>query len=167
MSCLDLETLLVNVKKTKEHKSFVQKYGKEQKAIDFDVAIKNLNAKYDTSYYLEKENRSFAICGHREHGNISRRSGILGETVTMTLGSKELEKAGHENTIKMIVDDSNNYIVVSLTSMKNTGMLDDVTLSKHRGVVRNDSGRFFYSWSLDELFENGTILYHNINNNNN
>ncbi len=50
--------------------------------------------------------------------------------------------------------------------MKNTGMLDDGTLSKHRGGVRNDSGRFFYSWSLDELFENGTILYYDINNHN-
>ena len=154
-----LEMMLSNMSKTKARKSFITKYGKSQKAIDFNDAIEKLNKKYNTSFYIEHENRAFVICGHREYGTISRRSGSLNQDVTMTLGSKELKKAGYENTIKMIVDDQNNYIIVSLVAMRNLGLLEDDSLSKHRGGVRSDSGRFFYSWSLEELYQLNTIPY--------
>lgn len=159
-----LEILLGNMNKTRERKTFIQQYGKTQKAIDFNTAIEKLNGKYDTSFYIEHENRAFVICGHREYGTISRRSGSLKDDVTMTLGSKELKKAGHENTIKMIVDDENNCIVVSLVAMRNLGLLDDDALAKHRGGVMYDSGRFFYSWSLEELHKLDAIPYFNIKN---
>ena len=161
--CPSLDILLENMKKTRARNSFITKYGSSQKAIDTNNAIERLNTKYDTSFYMDHEKNSFSICGHREYGPISRRSGLLSDNVTMTLGSRELKNIENSNnTIKMIIDDENNYIVVSLTTMKNNGLLDSDALAKHRGGVMHDSGRFFYSWSIDELAQMGVILYSDI-----
>lgn len=159
-NCLNLEQLLANVQRTRDKKVFIQKFGDSQKASDFGAAIQKLNERFCTSFYLEHEYGMFSLCGHREFGILSRRSGSLKKNVTMTLGSREIEKAKDGYTLKMIVDDENNYVVVSLTGMMDLGMLEDAALSKHKGGVKNDAGRFFYSWSLEEVGD--AILFSDI-----
>jgi hypothetical protein len=164
-SCItmpSLETLLANVAKNRSNLSVTRKIGSSKKSIDFQAAIAKLNAQYGTDFYLERDRQSFTIQGHREFGVISRRSGILGINVDMTLGGEELHKAGNENTIKMIVDDKNNFIVVSLIDMKKAGILDKDQLSQGNGVKNKKDGRFFYSWSIQELKNIDAILYYSM-----
>lgn len=48
-----LETLLKNVNRTRTKKSFVERFGKSAKAIDFLAAIEKLNKLHNTNFYLE------------------------------------------------------------------------------------------------------------------
>lgn len=153
---LDIPRLLGNMQKNRDRKCFVKTFGSSQKAIEFQSVINNLNSKYNTTYYLERDGKSFFLEGHREHGPISRRNGILGKDISLTIDLKDIEKAGIENTVKMIVDNNLNYAVFSLSKMKDDGLLD-INVG-HRFRVGHD-GRTcrFCIWELSEVSD--AILY--------
>lgn len=153
-----LETLLGNVNKSKEHKKLVNRIGHSEKALSFDTVIKKLNTIFGTSFYLERDGRKFTIQGHREYGHLSRRNGILGQDIGLTLGVHELEEAGRSNTIKFIVDNKNNFIMVSLTKMKSLGCFTDQALAGKFRVARNNTIPYC-TWSLEELNCLGVVLY--------
>lgn len=159
-----LETLLTKVAINRSRVNTIKKVGSSQKSIDFQTAIEKLNAQYGTNFYLERDKQSFTIQGHREFGCISRRSGVLGIDIDMTLGGPEIKTAGNENTIKMIVDDKNNFIVVSLIAMKKFGMFNKENLSDTEGINNKKDGRFFYSWPIEQLQKIGAVLYNGISN---
>jgi len=152
---LSLETLLFNVNKNKSRKNFVTHFGPSQKAIECKTAIDQLNEKYSKSYYMERDGKSFSIQGHREFGQISRRDGILGTDVSLTIDMRDIKKAGSEHTIKMIIDNEQNWVVFSLTKMKDIGLID-INDSKR---FRSKDGKIcrFCVWDMAEL--NDMILY--------
>ncbi len=156
-----LQTLLDNMNKTKMKKSFVKHFGRYQKAEEFQKAITELNTKYNTSYYMERDGRSFTIQGHREFGKISRRNGILGKDVSLTIDLKDIEKAGSEHTVKMIVDNNANWMVFSLRKMLEVGLIDIHTGKRFR--TSHDGYTYqFCIWELSELERIGAILYKSI-----
>jgi len=153
-----INKLLNQVVLNKQRKIIVSRVGKSHKASICIEAINKLNAENNTSFYLDREGKTFTIQGHRENGTISLRSGVLGENIDMTLGGNEIPKAGVANTIKMIIDSTNNYIVISLIKMQEHGLLDN--LSDHdQKCVKFSDNRFFYTWCFDELDKIGAILY--------
>ena len=156
---MDLNLLLSKVQKSKDRKCFVKTFGTSQKAIEFQSVINNLNLKYNTNYYLERDGRSFFIEGHREHGPISRRDGILGKDISLTIDLKDLDKAGSEHTVKMIIDNNLNYAVFSLTKMKEDGLLDMNIGHRFRTGYDGKTCRFCI-WELSEL--SNVLLYKNI-----
>jgi len=153
----DLQQLLNNMNKNRSRKEFVKNFGMAKKAIEFQEAINQLNQKYDTSYYMTREgSRSFYIEGHREFGYISRRDGILGQDISLTIDLKDIDKSGSEHTIKMIVDNQANWIVFSLTKMRDLGLLD---IEKGQRFRTQDGGNAcrFCVWDLPEL--TNVVLY--------
>jgi hypothetical protein len=155
-SCINLDKLLAKMNKSRTYKEQVKRFGSSRKAQDFQSAIDKLNSQFGTSFYMDREGKTFHVSGHREFGHLSRRSGLLGKDITMTLGGNELTE--DSCTIKMIVDDNNNFIVVSISKMKEIGLLSNESLSLQKGIHLNDS-RFFYEWSLDQMKSLGCILY--------
>lgn len=154
---MNLDQLLANMNKSRTHKEQVKRFGSSRKAQDFQTALDKLNSQFRTNFYMEREGQTFCISGHREFGHLSRRGGILGKDVTMTLGGNELTDQ-NSCTIKMIVDDNNDFIVVSLFKMKENGLLSDELLSLQKGIHLSDS-RFFYEWPLEYLKKLNCILY--------
>lgn len=152
---LDLAALLTNVDRIRERNCFAKSFGLSQKAEDAQKAIHELNAKYNTDYYLEREGKSLFIAGHREYGPISRRNGILGHDVSLTIDISKLVKAGSEHTIKMIIDNNSHWMVVSLSKMKDMGLLN-IDGGRRLRSVRGKIARFCV-WEFPEI-ENA-ILY--------
>ncbi|MFA5765464.1 MAG: hypothetical protein WC929_04870 [Bacilli bacterium] len=153
---LNLEELLKNVNKTRANKSFVERFGKNVKAKDFLASIEKLNNIYGTDFYLEKDGHAFIIQGHREYGRMSRRNGILGQDIDLTMNFQQIETAGTEDTIKMIVDNAGNFIVVSLTKMAEQNQFSKENLKKR---VLDGHNTIPYSWTLNELNELNAIIY--------
>ena len=158
LSGLSLESLIATVQKNRVSKKVFNKIGHSEKAILCIEAIKKLNSDHNTSFYLDRKGRTFLINGHREYGNISKRTGIIGQDITMTLGGSELKHITN-HTIKMIIDSIGNYIIISITKMKEYGYLDNLAYQK---CIKTTSGQTFYSWSLEELDRIGAILYKSI-----
>lgn len=153
----DINIILNNIKKNK----YIKHIGKSHKASVCLACIDRLNSDNSTSFYLERDGKTFTIQGHREYGSISLRTGDINNNIDMTLGGNEIPFAGTTNTIKMVIDSIGNYIVVSLTRMKDYGLLDNLSNPTQRCVKFSDN-RFFYSWPLDELDKIGAILYRSI-----
>lgn len=156
-----MESLLNRIIVNKERKSIVSRIGRSHKAVICSEVIDKLNRDNNTSFYLDRDGKTFTIQGHREYGTISLRSGTFDNNIDMTLGGNEIPKAGSENTIKMIIDTNNNYIIVSLIKMKEHGLLDDLSNPGQKCVKFSDN-RFFYSWGLDDIDKIGAILYKSI-----
>lgn len=152
---MELEQLIARVSKFKSDRIRKDRIGSSSKSKIFSEVIGRLNRDNNTEFYLDRDGRTFTIQGHREYGSISKRHGIIGVTVDMTLGGNELVSVG-SNTIKLIVDDNNNYILVSLTKMKELGLLDNLS---NQTCVKFSDNRFFYSWDISELENAGVILY--------
>jgi len=151
-----LETLLKNVNRTRTKKSFVERFGKSAKAIDFLAAIEKLNKLHNTNFYLEQDGHSFTIQGHREYGRMSRRNGILGQDIDLTMNFQQIETAGTEDTIKMIVDNAGNFIVISLVIMAEQDQFSEENLKKR---VLKGHNTIPYSWNLEELEKINAIMY--------
>ena len=153
-----LETMLMNVQKSRFHKELISRIGPSEKAQVFHTAIERLNSMFNTQFYLERDNRSFIIQGHREYGHVSYTGFVLGNDIDFTLGLYEIEDAGSENTIKMVVDKDNNIIVVSLSTMKDNNELTDENLEK-KFYMKKDGTVHYYHWSLDELRQMNALMY--------
>lgn len=153
---VSLEQLLCNMNKTRQRKSFVERFGKSKKMVDFLIAIEKLNKQNNTNFYIEHEKQSFTINGHREIGRISRRNGIIGQNIDLTMGFKQVEQALYEHTIHMIVDNAINFIVISFDKMKESGQFDKDALKERLLVGHNTIP---YSWSIDELEKIGAIMF--------
>lgn len=151
-----LEYLLSNMNKNRNHKNIIKKFGKSVKANDFIAAIEKLNELHNTSFYLEQDGHSFVIQGHREYGRMSRRNGILGQDIDLTMNFQQMETAGTEDTIKMIVDNAGNFIVVSLVRMAEQNQFSEENLKKR--VLKGHS-TIPYSWNLEELEKMNAIIY--------
>ena len=156
-----IEMLLSRITENKNHMNIIRRIGNSNKANICMNVINKLNFDNNTSFYLDRDGKTFTIQGHREYGTISLRSGILGNDIDMTLGGNEIPKAGSENTIKMIIDTANNYIVVSLVKMKEHGLLDNLSNPNQKCTKFSDN-RFFYSWDVNGLASIGAILYRSI-----
>jgi len=162
-----IDVMLANMVKTRSHKMEKnirhQESGKKRfdvatRTIDFQNAINKLNRKYNKEFYMEHIGLSFVIQGHREYGHMSRRNGILGQDIDLTLGLHEMEKAGIENTIKMVVDNDNNYMMVSLSKLRINNEFRDRML-KDRFNMMHDNTIPYYSWTLKELRTIDAIMY--------
>lgn len=151
-----LESLLKNVSKNRDKKNIFIKIGRSERAIAFFSAIEKLNNLFGTSFYIERNGHEFIIQGNREYGHMSLRNGVLGENLGLTLGIHELEDAGVNNTIKFIVDEKNNFIMVSLSRMKDCGCFD--ALGGRFREAKNKTIPYL-AWSIDELTNIGAILY--------
>lgn len=156
-----LEVLLKNVAKNKLQKDLFNRIGHSEKAISFNEAIERLNDMYGTSFYMERNGQSFTIQGHREFGHLSRRNGILGNDIDFTLGIHEIKDAGTTNTIKCIIDNNNNFIVVSLTKLRELGHFTKERLDSRFQPTKQKTIPYF-TWSLDELIIIEAILYKSI-----
>lgn len=156
-----LETLLGNVNKTKEHKQLVNRIGNSEKAMSFNTAIKKLNVMFGTSFYMERDKLSFTIQGHREFGHLSRRNGILGNNIDFTLGIHEIRDAGTTNTIKCIIDNNNNFIIVSLVKLRELGHFTKERLDDRFKPTKQKTIPYF-TWSINELNNIRAILYKSI-----
>jgi hypothetical protein len=158
-----LDILLSNVNRNITKKRLFDRIGHSEKALSFDNAITKLNSLFGTSFYMERNGREFTIQGHREYGHLSRRNGILGSNIDVTLGVHEIEKAGSENTIKLITDNNNNFVMVSLLKMKELGCFNKTCLDKRLKPTRNNTIPYF-TWSLEELDQIRAIIYKSIQN---
>lgn len=156
-----LDILLKNVNKNRNKKNIFEKIGRSDNAISFYETIEKLNERFGTSFYLERDGRKFTIQGHREYGHPSRRNGIIGQDIGLTLGVHELDEAGISNTIKFIVDNKNNFIMVSLSKMRNLSCFTDQALAGKFRVAKNATIPYC-TWSLDELNSLGVILYSSV-----
>ena len=156
-----LELLLQNVNKSRTRKALFTRIGRSDKAMIFHETIIKLNGLFGTSFYVERDGHEFTIQGHREYGHPSRRNGILGKDIGLTLGVHELKEAGTSNTIKFIVDNSNNFIMVSLSSMKNLGCFTDENLSGKFRLTKNNTIPYC-TWNLDELKDLNVIMYSSV-----
>lgn len=152
---VSIELLLNNVNRNRSRKNFISRFGKSTKAIDFYNAIEKLNNMYKTSFYMETSRSSFTIQGHREYGHLSRRNGILGNDVDLTFSTTEIKKVD-DDTIKMIVDNDNNFIVISLTTMHEN---DQFSKENLKNRIYDGNKKIPYTWSLDELEKMNAIIY--------
>ena len=156
-----LEILLNKVAKNKLQKELFNRIGHSEKAISFNEAITKLNNMFGTSFYMERDRLSFTIQGHREFGHLSHRNGILGNNIDFTLGIHEIKDSGVTNTIKCIVDNNNNFILVSLIKLRELGHFTKENLD-NRFQPTNQKTIPYFTWSLNELDEVGAILYKSI-----
>lgn len=153
-----LEQLIARMNRTRKHNAFVKRFGKSAKAKDFVNAIEKLNKIHKTEFYLEQNGLAFIVQGHREYGHMSRRNGILGQDIDFTLGVHEIEKAGTENTIKIIVDNAGNFLVVSLSKLLENGAFKKEMLNgKFR--IKEDKSIPYVAWTLEELRHLDAIMY--------
>ena len=141
------------------HESGTKRFDVATRTIDFQNAINKLNQKYNKEFYMEHTGLSFVIQGHREYGHMSRRNGILGQDIDLTLGLHEMEKAGIQNTIKMVVDNNNNYMMASLSKLRTNNEFRDRML-KDRFNMMHDNTIPYYSWTLEELRAIDAIMYY-------
>jgi hypothetical protein len=87
---------------------------------------------------------------------MSRRNGILGQDIDLTMNFQQIETAGTEDTIKMIVDNAGNFIVISLVIMAEQDQFSEENLKKR--VLKGHS-TIPYSWNLEELEKINAIMY--------
>lgn len=153
-----LEVLLGKVAKNKIQKELFSRIGHSEKAMSFNEAITKLNNMFGTSFYIERDGLSFTIQGHREFGHLSRRNGILGKNIDFTLGIHEIKDAGITNTIKCIIDNNNNFIVVSLTKLRELSHFTKERLDDRFRPTKQKTVPYF-TWSINELTDIGAILY--------
>lgn len=154
---INIELLLGNMKKGRIYKEQIKRLGKSTKSIMFQKAIADLNNKLGTKYYLEREENSFTIQGHREYGSISITGYELGNNIGFTLGLREIEHIDMF-TIKMVVDKNNNYILVNLTTMKDLGQFSPEKLEEKFFRNRDKTVHYYY-WTLKELIEMNALMY--------
>lgn len=154
---INLELLLDNMKKGRIYKEQTKRLGKSTKSIMFQKAITDLNNNLGTKYYLERDDHSFTIQGHREYGHVSITGYELGDNIGFTLGLREIEHIDMF-TIKMVVDKNNNYILVNLTTMKDLGQFSSEKL-KEKFFRNRDKTVYYYHWTLKELIEMNALMY--------
>ena len=160
-----LDVLLSNVNKARENKKIKGTQGKgrnlsKEKIDNFYKAIEKLNSIYGTQFYMETSGKTYTIQGNREYGHLSRRNGIIGVGVHLTLALHEMDAAGTENTIKMIVDNNGGFLVVSLSKMRELGLFSEEVL-RERYRARSNNTIPYYTWNIDELREYDVIMYLN------
>jgi hypothetical protein len=159
-----LDVLLNNVNRARENKKTKGTQGKgrslnKEKIDDFYKAVEKLNSIYGTQFYMETSGKTYTIQGNREYGHLSRRNGIIGVSVHLTLALHEMD-AGTENTIKMIVDNNGGFLVVSLSKMRELGLFSEEVL-RERYRARPNNTIPYYTWNINELCEYDVIMYLN------